>query len=74
MVRSDVKVFTNGQYLIGFTSSFRLGQLLQDSFEPQVPEKPGSLVRYMVVDFIDTVRATLEGQGLSVETLRAGVG
>ena len=27
-VRADAKVFRNGDFLIGFTSSFRMGQLL----------------------------------------------
>jgi len=63
-VRADVKVFTNGPFIIGFTSSFRMGQLLQHSFKPPpVPKKPGSLGRYMVVDFIDAVRVTLKDKG-----------
>lgn len=63
-VRSDVKVFSNGPFLIGFTSSYRMGQLLQHAFSPPPPpRKPGALGRYMVVDFVDAVRAALKDKG-----------
>ena len=29
MKRADTKVFINGPFLIGFTSSYRMGQILQ---------------------------------------------
>lgn len=63
-VRADVKVVVNGPFIIGFTSSLRMGQLIEHAFKPlPVPKKPGALVQYMVVDFIDAVHAPLKDKG-----------
>ena len=40
-IRKDPKVFINGNFLMGFTTSFRMGQLLQYSFKP--PEHPKNM-------------------------------
>ncbi len=59
--RLDPKVFQNGEFLIGFTSSFRMGQLLRYAFKP--PEIKGDLVEYMVVDFVNAVRQSFKDGG-----------
>lgn len=38
-VRKDSKVFTNGAYVMGFTTSFRMGQLLRWAFKPPAPRQ-----------------------------------
>ncbi len=49
------KVFRNCAYLIGFTSSFRMGQLLEHAFP--APTFDGySLERFMVTIFVDALR------------------
>jgi hypothetical protein len=66
-VRSDVKVFRNGPYVMGFTTSFRMGQLLHYAFAPPKPE--GNLDAFMVTTFIDSVRGCLrEGGWLTRES------
>jgi ATP-dependent protease HslVU (ClpYQ) peptidase subunit len=53
-VRADPKVFVAGDYVMGFTSSFRLGQLLQ--FRLKLPEPPRSanrLYSFMVAEFVE---------------------
>ena len=61
-IRSDPKVFVNGDLLIGFTTSFRMGQLLMHPFK--APEnKCKSAYEYMVTTFIDAVRNTLKSGG-----------
>lgn len=62
-VRADEKVFSNGQFLMGFTSSFRMGQLLRYSFEPPEKDPASDLDRYMVTTFIDGVRRCLKDGG-----------
>lgn len=60
-VRADPKVFRNGPYLMGFTSSFRMGQLLQYA---ELPEVDGSdLHRFMATTFINAVREVLKSGG-----------
>jgi hypothetical protein len=61
--RKDAKVFRNGDFLFGFTSSFRMGQLLRYRFKP--PEHKAGLgtERYMTTDFIDAVRKCLRQHG-----------
>lgn len=62
-VRADPKVFRNGSFLIGFTSSFRMGQLL--NFKLRLPEQEAGadVFRYMVTEFVDAVRECLKEGG-----------
>lgn len=65
-IRKDPKVFHAGPYLIGFTYSFRMGQVLRHVFKPPPPPKRASQVeRFMVVDFVDALRASLKASGWS---------
>lgn len=64
VVRRDPKVFRNGPFLIGFTTSFRMGQLLAHAFKPPpVPKRRGALERYLVVEFVDALRDALSERG-----------
>jgi len=54
--RKDSKVFTNGEFIMGFTSSFRMGQLLRYKFKPPKRSSKKGIMRYMVTDFVDSVR------------------
>lgn len=62
-VRSDAKVFRNGDFLFGFTSSFRMGQLLRYALihPKRFPDK--SVDSFMVTDFVDAVRNCLKSGG-----------
>jgi hypothetical protein len=63
-IRADQKVFTNGEFLIGFTSSFRMGQLLRYAFKPpKYYAEEKDLYAYMVTDFVNAVRTCLKGGG-----------
>ena len=54
-IRKDKKVFVNGPFIMGFTNSFRMGQLLQFKFSP--PDQTCSDdFEFMVTDFIDKVK------------------
>lgn len=64
-LRADKKVFRNGPFLIGFTSSFRMGQLLAYKFAPPEPKAGQDLMAFMVVDFIDAARECLKYSGFS---------
>lgn len=63
--RSDPKVFRRGEYLIGFTTSWRMGQLLR--YRLAVPERPSSvdLFEWMATEFIDAVRRCLAEGGFA---------
>jgi hypothetical protein len=63
VVRSDKKVFTNGDFVMGFTSSFRMGQLLAYGFSPPVPRVGVDTMEYMVTEFIDAVRNRMKHGG-----------
>jgi len=60
--RGDQKVFKNGEYLIGFTTSFRMGQLLRYKFDPS-PCPDWDLEKHMVTTFIDEVRKCFTDNG-----------
>ncbi len=59
-IRADEKVFINGPMIFGFTSSFRMGQLLRYSLK--VPEQYPSQDDYafMCTAFINAVRECLK--------------
>lgn len=63
------KVFTSGKLVIGYTTSFRMGQILQ--FDENMPDpKPDQNDKYIATDFIPHVRAILKANGfLKVENL-----
>lgn len=55
-IRADEKVFHNGPFIMGFTTSFRMGQLLRYKFNPPKQTVKQDDMEYMVNDFIDSVR------------------
>lgn len=61
--RKDAKVFGNGAYVMGFTSSFRMGQILRWSFKPPAPPAKGSLERFMCTTWVNAARHTLSEGG-----------
>jgi ATP-dependent protease HslVU (ClpYQ) peptidase subunit len=62
-VRNDEKVFTNGPFIMGFTSSFRMGQLLRYKFDPPKQTVGVDDMKYMVTDFVEAVRSCFSQHG-----------
>jgi len=61
--RADEKVFTNGDFIMGFTTSFRMGQILRYSFDPPEQSVKKDDMKYLVTDFIDNVRNAFSDAG-----------
>ena len=58
------KVFRNGAFVIGYTDSFRMGQLLEFKLEPPTPpRRDADLHGFMVADFAEQVRAVEKAGG-----------
>ncbi len=55
-VMRQPKVFRAEEFLFGFTTSFRMGQLLQHSLQVSKQKGRQSVVRYMQTTFIDAIR------------------
>jgi len=62
-LRRDPKVFARDGMLFGFTTSFRMGQLLQ--YKLEVPDRPAKMpaMTFMCGPFIDAVRTTFQQGG-----------
>jgi ATP-dependent protease HslVU (ClpYQ) peptidase subunit len=60
-VRADAKVFRKNRYLFGFTTSFRMGQLIRYSMK--LPKPTGNLDAFMSTAFIDALRDCLKTGG-----------
>jgi len=61
-IMSEPKVFRNGPMLIGYTSSFRMGQLLEHVLK--VPDNEGlDDIRYLVSVFVPVLRECLKTNG-----------
>lgn len=65
VTRKDPKVFFNGEFLIGYTSSFRMGQILRYSFCPPKPREGVDSYKYMCTEFIDTLISTFKDKGFA---------
>jgi hypothetical protein len=63
VVRADEKVFVNGPFIMGFTTSFRMGQLFRYAFKPPKRPKGASDMQYMTTTFIDAVRKCYDTKG-----------
>lgn len=64
-IRSDSKVFKVGDFIFGFTTSFRMGQLLRFSFTPPKRHSDKDIMAYMVTDFIDGIRKCFKDGGFA---------
>jgi len=62
-IRADQKVFKNDDFIMGFTTSFRMGQLLRYDFSPPKYHTDVDIYKYMVTDFINEVRRCLKNGG-----------
>jgi hypothetical protein len=65
---TEPKVFRTGSYAIGFTTSFRMGQILR--YESDLPEPPpgcgpAEMERFIVTEFIPVVRKSFADHGFA---------
>lgn len=82
VIRSDPKVFHFGPFVVGFTTSYRMGQLIQYSLKlpwlelardtsglrtPRDGEVRSDPFRYMVTEFVEAVRKCLKDGGFSTK-------
>ncbi|MGL5736366.1 MAG: hypothetical protein ACRCYS_16005 [Beijerinckiaceae bacterium] len=63
MMRADKKIFQRGPFIIGYTTSYRFGQLLQYSMT--LPDHPPEMSdhEFMVVRFVEQMRIALRDGG-----------
>jgi len=73
-LRADLKVFKNDGFLFGFTSSFRMGQLLRYSLQIPKRHPDKDLMAYMATDFVDAVRNCLKNGGFATKSSEAEAG
>jgi ATP-dependent protease HslVU (ClpYQ) peptidase subunit len=61
---SEPKVFFNGPFLIGFSTSFRIGDLLRYALKPPVPKKGQHVLAFLATTFVDKVRNLFREKGV----------
>lgn len=65
-IRRDPKVFLRDGVAFGFSSSFRMGQLLMARLQiPEIPPRQEDLLHWMVGDFVDAVRDCFKRGGFA---------
>ncbi|MEX4005454.1 hypothetical protein AB4Y38_42445 [Paraburkholderia sp. EG285A] len=64
-VRADPKIYRVGPFLIGFTTSFRMGQLLGHSLTVAPHPEGTDVFAFMCTTFIDAVRACFTRGGFA---------
>lgn len=71
--RTTAKIFKNGPFLMGYTTSFRMGQILEYCFEPPiVTDKDISNYAYMVKHFIPEVIRTFKEHNYMLDSEKSG--
>lgn len=73
-VRADQKLFKNGPMLFGFTSSFRMGQLLRWALDVPDHDPRLDIEKYMTTVFVDAVRTCLKTAGFAKKELEVESG
>ena len=73
-VRADEKVFQKSDMIFGFTSSFRMGQILQYSFYPPARMENVSDMQYLVGSFIPALIQTYSNHGFLSKSNDRNVG
>lgn len=65
VVRKDPKVFRNGNMIFGFSTSFRMGQLLRYSLDIPIPSKEykGTDFDFLCTVFIDSIISCFKRNG-----------
>ena len=63
VIRKDTKLFNKGDFLIGYTSSFRIGQLLRFKWVQPEQSKSKGEYEFMCSDVIDSIRKCLKDNG-----------
>lgn len=70
-VRNDAKLFTvetldqRDTFLVGYTTSFRMGQILRYSFQPPIRSRTTDPFQYLATDWIDAVRECFKDKGFT---------
>ncbi len=64
-IRKDHKVFQKGEFIFGFTSSFRMGQILEYSFDIPVHDDSLTVDQYLKTKWINSLREALKAGGYS---------
>jgi ATP-dependent protease HslVU (ClpYQ) peptidase subunit len=73
-IRADKKVFRNGPFVMGCTSSFRMSQLLR--YALKVPERSPDhdVMSFMSLDFINAARTAFKDGGFARKKDEAEIG
>jgi len=61
--RIDKKVFKKGEFVFGFTSSYRMGQLIRYKLSLPTILEGQDVMEYMVVNVVDSIRKVLNDGG-----------
>jgi hypothetical protein len=73
-IRSDPKVFQNGNFLMGMCGSFRMGQLLHHSFVPPSHPKGMDDYKFMVTHVMDAIRDCFKKGGYASTYMQQEIG
>lgn len=68
------KVFRSGPFLLGYTTSFRMGQLLEHHLEVPKQTDDQTDMQYLVVEFIERARKLMKDRGYSKVEANAETG
>lgn len=62
---TNKKVFSNGEFTIGYTTSFIMGQVLEHLWRPPARMEGTSTQEYLIVDVIPSIRQCFSNNGIN---------
>lgn len=66
-IRADPKVFRNGNMAMGFTTSYRMGQLLRYALKVPLHDPELDVMAYLTTAFVNGVRDCLKAGGYAIK-------
>lgn len=63
LIHESLKVFRNGEFLIGVAGIVRIANLLRHSFEPPKRHPDTDIEKFMATDFVNAMRLCLQSGG-----------
>lgn len=64
---SRPKVFHNGEFVLGYTQSFRLGQLLEFAWKPPRHDADLTDIEYLCGEFADSVQELINDHNINID-------
>lgn len=68
LIVNKPKIFINGSFIVGYTTSFRMGQLLEYTWNPPEKLESQTVDYYIYKVVVDSIKTVLKDDGFATDT------